>query len=100
MRVLAVGAHPDDLEILCGGTWPASCRRGTRSSCAMRPSATGKLRPLLGGDRAHPAREARRAAEICGAETTTLGLRDGEVNAADPSQQRGSSTSSARRAPN
>ena len=32
--------------------------------------------------------EARRAAEICGAEYATLGISDGEINAADPEQRR------------
>ncbi|MEM7112513.1 MAG: PIG-L family deacetylase [Chloroflexota bacterium] len=28
MRVLAIGAHPDDLEILCGGTLAKYCQQG------------------------------------------------------------------------
>jgi LmbE family N-acetylglucosaminyl deacetylase len=32
-------------------------------------------------------RESKRAAEICGAQEATLGLHDGEVNAADPEQR-------------
>lgn len=28
MRVLAIGAHPDDLEIMCAGTLAKYARRG------------------------------------------------------------------------
>jgi LmbE family N-acetylglucosaminyl deacetylase len=35
MRVLAVGAHPDDLEILCGGTLAKYARRGDHVSIAV-----------------------------------------------------------------
>ena len=63
------------------GTAAASCTPRRRS------------RAIRGG-------EARRAAEICGAEYATLGFTDGEINAADPEQQpRASSTSSATRGP-
>jgi len=35
MRVLAVGAHPDDLEILCAGTLAKYARRGDHVSMAV-----------------------------------------------------------------
>jgi LmbE family N-acetylglucosaminyl deacetylase len=35
MRVLAVGAHPDDLEILCGGTLAKYARRGDHVTMAI-----------------------------------------------------------------
>ena len=89
MRVLAVGAHPDDLEILCGGTLVRFVReghevvmchatRGDRGSYVHTSEEIARIR----------SEEARRAAEICGAEYTALGLRDGEINAADPAQRR------------
>src|SRR5438105_10851375 len=89
MRVLAVGAHPDDLEILCGGTLArfvqeghevVMCHvtRGDRGSFVHTSEEIARLR----------GEEARRAAEICGAEEAALGLSDGEVNAADPKQRR------------
>jgi N-acetylglucosamine malate deacetylase 1 len=89
MRVLAVGAHPDDLEILCGGTLARFVQEG--HSVVMCHVTTGNR-----GSFVHTSEEvarirseeAKRAAEICGAEETTLGLSDGEVNAADLEQRR------------
>ena len=89
MRVLGVGAHPDDLEILCGGTLARFVKeghdvvmchasRGDRGSFVHTSEEIAVIRD----------REARRAAEICGAEHATLGLHDGEVNAADPEHKR------------
>jgi len=89
MRVLAVGAHPDDLEILCGGTLArfvqeghavvmCHATRGDRGSFVHTSEEITAIRSV----------EARRAAEICGADEATLGLHDGEVNAADPEQRR------------
>jgi LmbE family N-acetylglucosaminyl deacetylase len=89
MRVLSVGAHPDDLEILCGGTLArfveeghevvmCHATTGDRGSFVHTSEEIARIR----GD------EARRAAEICGAEYETLGLRDTEVDASDPEQKR------------
>src|SRR5690242_11645815 len=89
MRVLAVGAHPDDLEILCGGTLARYVQDG--HEVVMCHATTGNR-----GSFVHTCEEvarirsaeAKRAAELCGAEEATLGLSDGEVSAADPEQQR------------
>jgi LmbE family N-acetylglucosaminyl deacetylase len=89
MRILAVGAHPDDLEILCGGTLARFVKeghevvmchatKGDRGSFVHTSEEIARIR----------SEEAQRAAGICGAEYATLGLRDAEVNAADPDQQR------------
>jgi N-acetylglucosamine malate deacetylase 1 len=89
MRILAVGAHPDDLEILCGGTLAryvseghevvmCHATKGNRGSFEHTSEEIARIRGL----------EARRAAEICGAEYATLGLSDAEINAADPEQHR------------
>jgi LmbE family N-acetylglucosaminyl deacetylase len=89
MKVLAVGAHPDDLEILCGGTLArfvqeghevvmCHASRGDRGSFVHTSEEIAALRW----------EEACRAAEICGAEPRSLGLSDGEVNAADLEQRR------------
>jgi LmbE family N-acetylglucosaminyl deacetylase len=89
MRVLAVGAHPDDLEILCGGTIARFVReghevvmchaaRGDRGSFEHSSEEIARIRGA----------EARRAAEIAGAEYTTLGLSDGEILASNSEQRR------------
>lgn len=89
MRVLAVGAHPDDLEILCGGTLARFVREGSevimchatvgdKGSFVHTPEEIARIRTA----------EATRAAELCGAEHVTLGLRDGEVLASDREQRR------------
>ena len=59
--------------------------RGRDVPCDSR--RPGQLRSLVGGNRTHPRREARKAAEICGAEYATLGFSDAEINAADRDQQ-------------
>lgn len=89
MRVLAVGAHPDDLELLCGGTLARFVRDG--HEVTMCHATTGDK-----GSYIHTSeeiaririREAQRAAAICGAKHATLGLHDGEFSAAEPEQRR------------
>jgi LmbE family N-acetylglucosaminyl deacetylase len=89
MRVLAVGAHPDDLEILCGGTLARYVREGhevvmchaTRGDRGTYVHTREEIAAIRGS-------EARRAAEIAGAEYVSLGLSDSEVNASDPAQRR------------
>jgi len=89
MRVLAVGAHPDDLEILCGGTLAryvqeghevvmCNATLGNRGSFVHTSEEIARIR----------GQEAQRAAELAGAEHATLGLSDGEVLASDPAQRR------------
>ena len=89
MRVLAVGAHPDDLEILCGGTLAryveeghevvmCHATKGDRGSFEYSSEEIARIRD----------EEARRAAEIAGARHVSLELSDGEVNASDPAHRR------------
>jgi LmbE family N-acetylglucosaminyl deacetylase len=88
MRVLAVGAHPDDLEISCGGTLVRYLRRG--DEVVMAHAANGDK-----GSYVHTAEEtaiirdaeARRAAEIAGASYVALGLVDGDIIASDREQR-------------
>ena len=89
MKVLAVGAHPDDLEILCGGTLARFVKEGHEVvMCHATLGDRGSFVHTSEEIAAIRSRESKRAAEICGAEEATLGLHDGEVSAADPEQRR------------
>jgi N-acetylglucosamine malate deacetylase 1 len=89
VKVLAVGAHPDDLEILCGGTLARFVKEGHEVvMCHATLGDRGSFVHTSEEIAAIRSRESKRAAEICGAEEATLGLHDGEVSAADPEQRR------------
>ena len=70
--VLAVGAHPDDVEVVMGGTAAKLARRGQRvllvDLCAGEPA-----RHAAAGVRGE---QAARAARILGVERVTLGFQD------------------------
>lgn len=89
MRVLAIGAHPDDLELLCGGTLARFAARGDHVVMAH----------ACNGDKGHaeilPARlaeirnqEAMASASVLGAESVCLGFSDGEIYVDDDSARR------------
>jgi N-acetylglucosamine malate deacetylase 1 len=88
MRVLAVGAHPDDLEILCGGTLARFVQDGHEVvMCNATLGDRGTFEHTseeIAEIRLH---EARRAAELAGATHVTLGFSDGEVHAGDGDQR-------------
>ncbi|MFJ8039245.1 PIG-L deacetylase family protein [Kitasatospora sp. NPDC096147] len=73
-RVLAVGAHPDDIELGCGGTLLRARRDG--AEVTMLVLTDGRRGP---GDPGLRAREQRQAAEYLGAELIVGGFRDGEL---------------------
>ncbi len=85
MRVLAVGCHPDDLEILLGGTLARYAREGHEVTMAH----------VTNGDLGHKSipskelagireREAIAAAGVIGAKSMTLGVGDASVYSEDP----------------
>ncbi len=65
LDVIAVGAHPDDVEIACGGTLASLVRQGYR--VGIIDLTDGEPTPLSPGPEARAA-EARRAAETLGVE--------------------------------
>jgi LmbE family N-acetylglucosaminyl deacetylase len=80
-RVLAVAAHPDDLEILCGGTMALYVRagcdvvlcnatNGDRGSATMTRQKTARVRAL----------EAERSAAVIGASYRCLEFSDGGLD--------------------
>jgi bacillithiol biosynthesis deacetylase BshB1 len=72
--VLAIGAHPDDIELGCGGTLAKLARAGRRVGILHLTSGEAGTR----GTRETRQREATRAAEILGAATVDfLALGDG-----------------------
>lgn len=77
MRILAIGAHPDDLEILCAGTLARYAQKGhqvvmcvatdgTAGHMAIKPPELAQIRE----------QEARAAAEVIKAEFIWLGFPD------------------------
>lgn len=78
-RILAIGAHPDDVEIYCAGTLARFRRSGAEVHVAVvcRGDRGGAVPPEpLAKERQA---EARAAAAILGATPHFLGLADGEV---------------------
>jgi N-acetylglucosamine malate deacetylase 1 len=76
--VLAIGAHPDDLELTCGGTLAALARRGVAVHMAVVTAGEGGSHTLDGpATRRVRLAEAARSAEICGARSFHhLGMAD------------------------
>ncbi len=86
MNVLAIGCHPDDLEIGCGGTLARYAKEGHR--VYMCHVANGdKGHAVITPDRLSGIRskEAREAGAVIGAqEVTGIGIPDLEVDSSNP----------------
>lgn len=77
MRVLAIGAHPDDVEILCGGTLAKCAARGDHVTIMV--ATNGNVgSPTLGKDEiaAVRKREAEASAALIGADFIWLNYDD------------------------
>lgn len=92
MRILALGAHPDDVELLCAGTLAHYRAQGAHVTVAIltngapgsptKPPATPSIPSPSPSPSASPiarirAHEAREAAAVLGADSIMLGLPDG-----------------------
>jgi LmbE family N-acetylglucosaminyl deacetylase len=89
MRVLAIGAHPDDLEFRCAGTLARYAERGDKVYMVTTTIAElGNFELGRAQTTAVRQAEAARAAAIIGAEYIALKFEDGGVNPYDPVQQR------------
>lgn len=89
MRILAVGAHPDDLEILCAGTLAKYSARGDH--VVMCHAANGdKGHFIIPPDELTQIRrqEARDAAAVIGAECVEMGFLDMEIHDTDAARLR------------
>lgn len=88
MRVLGIGAHPDDLEVLCGGTLARYAINGDQvTMCYFTQGEKGHFSIPSDELALIRADEARQAADMISAEIITLGLLDGEVRADDSDTQ-------------
>lgn len=89
MRVLAISAHPDDLEICCGGTIARFAQAGHQvTMCNVATGSRGSFEHSMEEIAAIRLAEAQAGARILGAEHITAGIPDTEVNSRDPEQQR------------
>lgn len=79
MNVLAIGAHPDDVDFCCGGTLIRMAQQGHRVVIGV--VTDGRAHPI--GDPEEVAvrrrQEAQRSAKLAGAEIEFLGLPDGRL---------------------
>lgn len=77
LRVLAVGAHPDDLEVLCGGTLAKYARTGNKVFMAIATDGSAGHMTIPPDELAEIRHEeAKCAAKLIGAELHWLGYGD------------------------
>lgn len=80
MKLLALVAHPDDASLYCGGTLAKHAARGDDVTIVhMTRGEYGGLEASPGDIAQRRVREARRAAEVLGAEVDFLDAHDGRV---------------------
>ena len=80
MKILAIGAHPDDVEILCGGTMARYCTSGHQVFiCHAADGDKGSLVYTSEELAKIRRKEAKKAARLIGAESIWGGMSDGEI---------------------
>lgn len=80
MRILAIGAHPDDLEISCAGTLAKMVKAGHEVVlCHASAGDKGHYEIPPGELMEIRKREAEQAAAVIGSRAISLELRDGEI---------------------
>ncbi|MCZ8511679.1 PIG-L family deacetylase [Paenibacillus filicis] len=86
MNILAIGAHPDDLEISCAGTL-AKMKQAGHEVVLCHASTGDKGHYVIPADELIVIRkgEAQQAGELIGCPVISLGLRDGEISSEDES---------------
>ena len=86
LQILAIGAHPDDVEISCGGTLALAVKEGF--AVGVLDLTRGEL--ATNGTVEERAAEAEEAARALGvAARRNAGLPDGGIDGGDPEQVRG-----------
>jgi N-acetylglucosamine malate deacetylase 1 len=79
-RVLAVGTHPDDIEILCGGTLAKYARQGVNVSMAVATDGAAGHMQIPPKELAEiRRREAERSAQVIGADLYWMGIGDERI---------------------
>jgi len=82
MKILAVGANPDDIELLCAGTLALYAKRGhTVSMCYLTTGDKGGEGIPQSEIAAARKRETEKAASLIGSNVFPLCIPDGEVEA-------------------
>lgn len=79
MKVLAIGAHGDDLEMFCGGTLARFTQRGDTVVMCVVTDGRGRPKGELSEVVAIRKREAQASAAVIGAVSHTMGLPDGGI---------------------
>ena len=89
MNILAVGCHPDDLEIGCGGTLIRYVREGHKvSMCTIANGNLGHVVIMPDELREIRRKESEAAAEVIGADYYCVDVGDGLVEANDKEARR------------
>ena len=81
MNILAVGCHPDDLEVACAGTLAKYCAKGHKVFMCLVANGNMGHKVIPSAELAVVRRgEAQKAASVIGAELIMLGIGDLLVN--------------------